>query len=591
VFVVDRKSPPPYARASLLAALLIGLPGVLAAQDAEKRARELFGRLNESTALAWDLSTIRLHARLAGARALPDLLRIYEQPPCGPQVPFKALVAGRIGELPRPKAADLVLLRAFVARLARSEADTWVTFQAFRVLARAPEARAELLTIAKQDRSAPRRAAAIEALGREGGAAWVSETRALIEAAQKLSKEHQRALVLASIAWSVARVAKPDLSASDDDSARAEHARAVNAALREVAALGDDKKTSARIRRQLGLALRFADPNRKPAAKPRPEPEGKGSRTRRRAPPVSFMSIKTEGRRFLFLVDASDSMLTPLTDAERSGLRRLLEQGKPADAKQRKGTQTRRAKQWAAVKTRFDAVRLHISQTLRGMGKSHMFAIVLFGSQARLLPETKGFRRANKKGVATAIAGLWKIKAGLKSNTRPHGRLYGATNLYRALNSAFRVGGPGELKSIAPGVDRRLVQHGADTIFLLTDGTPTEDGFPGTGPPIKGLVPEVTGGAAGSGGQTTDKETGVTTGTPYKPGKAGKATGRMRTVVNATKYENGPYTSQGMLLEEVERLNLLRKVVIHVVSIGEAGQSLPKRIAKLSRGRFVSVAK
>ncbi|MGA0060199.1 MAG: hypothetical protein ACO3RU_11480, partial [Planctomycetota bacterium] len=101
---------------------------------------------------------------------------------------------------------------------------------------------------------------------------------------------------------------------------------------------------------------------------------------------------------------------------------------------------------------------------------------------------------------------------------------------------------------------------GADTLFVLTDGAPSTDDY------VTKDRPEADDNAG-------DQETGIST--------------------QKTEFLwfYGPYARPPFddLVEDVRRLNLLRRAEIHCVGIGEANHDLMKRIADIGLGQAIRV--
>ena len=175
----------------------------------------------------------------------------------------------------------------------------------------------------------------------------------------------------------------------------------------------DEKALAARTRLQVARALQHAwgtevaylaaESWRQMAADRERKAEGKASRTS-----VRFFGIPSSGgNRVVFLLDGSDSMLNLLNEAEKDALWALLQEGADpelaggavAEAPERTEKPRHRGKTgvgsgrrsglsaidrnaWEAVKTRFDAARVHLKHTLILMSPEVEFAVVLFGSEA-----------------------------------------------------------------------------------------------------------------------------------------------------------------------------------------------------------------
>lgn len=296
-----------------------------------------------------------------------------------------------------------------------------------------------------------------------------------------------------------------------------------------------------------------------------------------------FMSIDADGDRLLFLLDASDSMLKPLTAEERAAFRKLFP---PSEKKS-----VERA--WAGVKTRFDAARVHIIATVKKLDRRQFVSIIWFGDQAKVCPATPGFVKASKKNKRRVIQAIQDFNPKPATQMKPLGILLGQTNYYSSLHKSFLHSIKGPVKTENPEIHRALIRQGADMIFLLSDGTPNSDGFRGQSPEMeyeRTIYKHVKTGEREVTGDYYDPETGV------------KVKGKKRMVpiyksipIKKVKekrrqyYSQGPYIQDASFLDEVERLNLLRKITIHTISFGETRKTLLQKVAEHGYGEFVDV--
>lgn len=278
----------------------------------------------------------------------------------------------------------------------------------------------------------------------------------------------------------------------------------------------------------------------------------------RYAQPATFGGIKASGRRICYVIDCSDSMLTPLTGEEKESLRRPAITG--GDEHDEKEPSIEDQLDWKRIETRFDLAREYLKVSLLALTKKQSFAIVCFGTEAGILEGTKGMRPATTGSVRNALKRLRQLKAGPATETRVHGTLMGDTNFQAAFMNAFGVVRKG--MATGPGyVDPKGFTEGCDTIFFLSDGRPTADNWPGEGP------------MGGPGGHR-DRETGKR----IEPGARGGGTGKT--------MHAGPYADGGFYLDgEIQRMNLLRKAEIHCIGIGEAQKWQLQAIAKVGLGK------
>ncbi len=344
----------------------------------------------------------------------------------------------------------------------------------------------------------------------------------------------------------------------------------------------DDAKTLERTR--LVLARRFASIWRVPTLPLEAEPwlarlerrkpkTSVAPTTNRYAPPKRpfFFGLEGTGHRIVYVIDMSDSMLTPLTekefedlrktpaqpprrDAVVTGPRREPEKKAPGKAAVPRGPSVAELLPWANIRTRFDAAREFLKLSVRGLGSGQTFCVIGFGSEAHLLEATPGLRRATPANIEKVVRELDAIRAGPPKRDRPHGTLEGYTNMHGGLHRAFKVGARGLAKQ-GEYVDPDTFENGGDTIFLLSDGKPTWDDWP-----EKDLLdPDTKSGDPESGAEVKQQKTG-------------------------TFY--GPYAIQSWLLDDLRRLDLFRHVEIHCVGLGEYDPRLLQAIAHVGQGSF-----
>lgn len=594
----------------------------------EQRTRDNLKKLKETTSLLWINSTLRSFSFLKADDVLPTLRKIYKKPPTTPKDHIRYLTMAIIRQKydqknwlgrgayrrDKPNDKEIEELIEFAKKDLTKDPQGWGAFNAFYLLSQNKKLDSDLLKIPHKDKSIIRRAALLEALGYTHDDHLVEIAKVLIPKSQKIGNKYQKAVLTEALAWAVARYCaqwyrpkpappkvkkapvkpkagakpagkKPPVKApakpvvkkpSKEEIARK---KAGTELLRLIIDLVDNRKLLERTRRDISLALQYCFGSKFAYEDPeswKAELERKKTSAPKKAETtmVRFMGIEDRGKRIVFLLDASDSMLNPLTDAEKKALKRLLP--KPSSKK----SVTRGTRPWDNIATRFDAARLHLQHTLLNMSSKVSFAVILFGNDAELLSVTPGFMKASKRSAGVVMKELWDIKAGPSNTSRPHGTLRGQTNIYQAFALAFRIGKRGERPSAAPYVDKKLYFEGVETIYLLSDGKPTRDGFKGQTPKIK------TGGywLEPYEGEVTDPETGLKR--KIKRDKRVFVKEQVRQYTHGT----GPYLQYDLLVSELARMNMFRKVVIHVIGLGEADKLLPKRIAEIGRGKWIHVS-
>ncbi|MGE0433323.1 MAG: hypothetical protein AB7S36_13765 [Planctomycetota bacterium] len=270
----------------------------------------------------------------------------------------------------------------------------------------------------------------------------------------------------------------------------------------------------------------------------------------------TFIGIEGAGTRIAYVIDLSDSMLTPLSVKEKDELKRVITGGpnptKPDDPVKNDPPINL---PWDSIKNRFDAAREFLKLSLNGLPDDIEFTIITFGTKATLMEGLTGLVKASKSNVRRVIASLDAIRPGPTATNRPHGTLQGMTNLHGGIMRAFQVAGNG-IVSRYEQVDKKCFEKGVDTIFVLSDGAPSYDDFDATDmrdPEDQGGDPE-----AGTLSQNTPQ-----------------------------LIYYGPYVvDTEHLLDDIRRMNIYRKVQIHCVGIGEADASLLEAITERGLGKL-----
>ncbi len=321
----------------------------------------------------------------------------------------------------------------------------------------------------------------------------------------------------------------------------------------------DDSKTPARTRLTIARRLAFAfktphryldgDPWREHLKAQKPKVFVNTDPNRPRG--AHFLGIRGTGSRVVYLVDMSDSMLTPLTAKELAALREAPKTETKDD--KASGEAGIADLPWRRIRTRFDAAREFLKLSLRQLEPEQHFCVIVFGSQADLLKATACLKPAKEKHVEKAIAEIDTIVAGPKKANRPYGTLRGYTNVHGALHRAFKVHDAGLAKAFEY-VDPKAIERGCDTIFLLSDGDPTWDDWP-----ARDLL-----------------EAEDDSGDPESRGKTERG---------KTGHFYGPYAVKSAITDDLTRLNLFRKVEIHCIGIGEANIRFLKQIAHNGLGQ------
>jgi hypothetical protein len=488
-------------------------------------------------------------ARTHDVRALRALLARYLRPE-KPEPEVRALLAGIAGDaFTAAEALDPFLE---VARRADGPRDMWLWRQALGLEAaqRGPEPVADVAADPKVE--AVLRAAALDVLATEARQDVALATVPRVLGGASRLRGAQRALLVEACAWVLpcarARLGSDAFTAAAglvidalDEKRLGSRSRLVIArALCRALASDALYLDAAPWRRLLAAKAAAAAQGPAPAGATHVRVEGGSGVTAPR-----FLGIEGAGLRVVFVVDLSDSMLTPIKKEELDDLRRPRTgdaQAAPEDDLP-----------WDRLKTRFDVARAALRRSLGALGPGMSFAVVVFGTKAEALLGP-GLVRATKPNVERALAALDAIAPGPAAAGREQGTLRGYTNLHGALRLAFRLTEGPPLPSdedVAPaGFDT-----GCDTIFVLSDGEPSWDDFDQEDVRLDDM-------------HAGDPETGA----------SAKDEDRL--------HYYGPYVEWRFLLRDVARMNLLRRAEVHCVGVGEASPELLRQLAELGRGQL-----
>ncbi|MBL8755239.1 MAG: hypothetical protein JNK15_18210 [Planctomycetes bacterium] len=265
-----------------------------------------------------------------------------------------------------------------------------------------------------------------------------------------------------------------------------------------------------------------------------------------------FFGVETDGDRFCYVIDMSDSMCKAVSpNSKPTG---PVTGGKPVKKKREMFDETDIP--WAKVQNRWDLAREQLRISLYRLTPDKSFSVVWFGTGAGTLDSTKGMVRATKANVDKALAELDAIKVGERDeNTAPDGKLRGRTSLHGGLRRAFGICDKGIVAEFAY-VDPAALTDGCDTIFLLSDGAPSMDDFEGNDKDY------------GEGQVVVDNE--------YN--KPAARTARLN-------YP-GPYVQPDWILTDFRRMNAFRRVRLHCVGLGEADMGLLRQLAEAGNGQM-----
>lgn len=274
-----------------------------------------------------------------------------------------------------------------------------------------------------------------------------------------------------------------------------------------------------------------------------------------------FAGIQGTGTRVAFLIDSSDSMLKELGLAEHDSIRNPPKQpttGSGSEAGDEEEEEDKDEIDWDAVKTRWDAAKAVLAQSLRGLDEDMYFTVVLFGTEAEYLSSTRGLVKATRSNVENAIREIQNVPIGAATDERPDGVLRGFTNLHGALRKGYTAMEGGQYRDEDEFISEDLMEEGVDTMFILSDGDPTICDWPERDRTVEGYL---------FGDAETRKEEERTDVLDYK----------------------GPYNEPKYIEDDLQRLNLFRKIEINCVCIGEADEDLMDKIKTYGNGRFRNI--
>ena len=268
----------------------------------------------------------------------------------------------------------------------------------------------------------------------------------------------------------------------------------------------------------------------------------------------TFGGLRASGTRICYVIDMSDSMLTPLEPNERMKPRVITGQ------KVRKKRRPEDEIDWSKLKNRFDLARALLITSLQGLQPGTHFCVIWFGSEAGTLKATKGMVKTTPASIAKAVRELRGIKpgapgAGKHKTGVKWGSLRGETNLHGGLFRAFNRTEGKEMQGFVY-VNEQGFEEGCDTIFVLSDGAPTTDDF-----------------------CCVDKRD------PNDHAVEDRETGKRTKDVPELNF-HGPYGDirSPQLLNDILRHNLFRQVEIHCLGIGEANMGFLGQLARIGLG-------
>lgn len=232
---------------------------------------------------------------------------------------------------------------------------------------------------------------------------------------------------------------------------------------------------------------------------------------------ASFFDAVAVGTRVVYAIDVSGSMNWP-ADMDFAS--------KPVTG-ERQGS----GPDYSKVKTKLDLAKVELIWSLENLPEHFHFNIVTYESKHQFIDEaTTELIQATPANKAKMIAAVNALKA------------EGGTNIHGSLKRCFATVRKGKVKD-DPSLDRVAMLEGVDTIFFLTDGTPS----------------------------WCDESTQVAIIHPKWGG------------IGDGKFCNGDN-----ILADISRMNTFRKIVIHAISVGaDADKKLMKNLAEQNHGKHV----
>ncbi|MBZ0135131.1 MAG: hypothetical protein K8I27_02015 [Planctomycetes bacterium] len=247
------------------------------------------------------------------------------------------------------------------------------------------------------------------------------------------------------------------------------------------------------------------------------------------------------GKRFVFVIDTSDSMKLPLKISLEEIEKRKKERG-PVSGK-RKGEKPEeepdeedkdadnplRQLPWKDISTKMELAREELARAIRSFEGDRYFAVVTYSTEVDVI--TGGYVQATG-----ANCKKWADEA---LDLEPDA----LTNIHGGLMQAMKISDKGT-DCESPSVDPNCVLSGADTIIFLTDGWAS----------------------------WSDDSTAQDATDPRNPkGQVG----------------NGSFILGEEIWPDIVRVNLFRKLIINTVGIGNHDKDLLKNLAKRTGGVYV----
>lgn len=452
--------------------------------DPGKLARENVERLEESSSLRWNAEVVEALAVCEGEDVVRRLLKLYESPPEFCAVNMRHIVATQLrmrftevgGRKRQPSESDTELLRGFIKRNRRNAEHAWAIHCFAGILAQRHDSQANLELyeiLGDNDCPAANRVGILEALSEAGDVSLLRVLEIMLD--KKYRDSADDCVMLETAVWAAARTFKPKFSPGQELDVK------WRPVLDTITDFLEDDKLHSRTRREIALALQYCFDTQDAYPWKMMWQQlfltGKDPQSNTGKTFAKFMGVEIEGERIVFLIDASDSMLNPLSDEEKEAIK-VPATGKDGDESYKVD--------WKKVTNRFDVARENLKWTLSRLPAKTRVSVILFGTNVHVLSATPTFVELKRKSLLRIYAAIDAVKptepSAQQVQTRPHGVLMGETNYYQAFLSAYRMGPRGVVDAAVEHYDPKLILGGADSIVLLSDGVPNRDGYSGKAP-------------------------------------------------------------------------------------------------------------
>lgn len=496
-----------------------------ASQDDEEAFEELldeYKRKKGRPPLRVKMEGWELLTRDGGEAIFEYLFDDYKKPPMAEEFARSCILALAGRDLVAKRHLDG--WREWVEEFEKPE-DAWLWVHGYRKEIQVGEPE-RVMAVVRDSDSYPRKAAALEALGREG---WLGAAELLPDLLNILPKKAQDQSVLIRGASAYLYGVRANVQN-----------KAVEAGVKRLIDILERPKLNRSdqivIERHLSKILDVDTGSRQPdfwrqlLARKVSGNTG-GAKKGETVVSSRFFGLQGFGDRVCYILDLSDSMADGVPG--NFELPRELQENPPTN--------------------RLELALAMLEKSLSELKEDQLFCVIVFGTEATTLKATKGLVPAKAATIKKVLAELRKIEVREDPEGKKTGLIRGDTNLHGALRLAYRLRAKKTTKKDSY-VDPKAFQNGVETIFLLSDGAPNVDDF---------IERDINDG----GRNVVDDLEGATR-------------------VEGGQYLNypGPFATEWFLVEDLERLNLLHKAELHVVGLGEINPGFLQRLSEIGLG-------